>query len=191
MLTQISDKLAVFFLQRDLIKASHQRIIAYGLTLMISTILNIMLIVFLGFFLNRLSDALVFLVVFIVLRQFSGGYHASTYLKCCIVLCSSFGAVLLFRQIFSRQMEMMLVALVLSLVTFLMFAPIGDINKPIRPEKQRVAKIKCLVVLFCIFGLAIILYAQKSILCLSVSGTAFMTAILILVKKIRSREEVK
>ncbi len=59
-----------------------KEIIQYALELCISTIILIFSIQLLSFILFRKLDGMIFILFFVPIRLFSGGFHASTYLKC-------------------------------------------------------------------------------------------------------------
>lgn len=63
-----------------------KEVIQYGMELCMSTLILIFSIELLSLVLFRKLDGIVFMVFFIPIRLFSGGFHASTYLKC---YCSS------------------------------------------------------------------------------------------------------
>ncbi len=54
----------------------------YGIEITISSIINILLILLFGLIIGSLLSAVCFLLCVIPLRQFCGGYHASTYFRC-------------------------------------------------------------------------------------------------------------
>lgn len=62
----------------------------YGIEITISSLLNIILIVTLGTIFNAFFESLVFLLCFIIIRQFTGGYHAESYFKCNLSFCILF-----------------------------------------------------------------------------------------------------
>lgn len=63
-----------------------KEIIQYGLELCISTLILIFSIEVLSIVLFHKLDGIIFMIFFVPIRLFSGGFHASTYLKC---YCSS------------------------------------------------------------------------------------------------------
>lgn len=54
----------------------------YGIELLISSAIGISLILTLGVISNTFLEATVFLLLFIILRQQTGGYHSNTYVGC-------------------------------------------------------------------------------------------------------------
>ena len=84
MIKSISNKLFQYLLQANVIDKSED-ILAYykyGIEITISSLLNIVLIISIGFISGRLIESILFLICFVPLRQFTGGYHADSYFKC-------------------------------------------------------------------------------------------------------------
>lgn len=63
-----------------------KEIIQYGLELCISTLILVFSIQVLSLVFFHKLDGIIFMIFFVPIRLFSGGFHASTYLKC---YCSS------------------------------------------------------------------------------------------------------
>ena len=66
----------------------------YGIEISLSSIIGISLILLLGFILNNIPASLIYLSMFILIRTITGGFHASTYIKC--NLLTSTGFILVF-----------------------------------------------------------------------------------------------
>lgn len=81
-----------------------------------------------------------FLVVFIIMRSFTGGYHANTYIKCNLVTSISFVILLLiFKIIRHISLKSIILIAIFQVVTIVLLAPIENKNKPI--ENRTVYKI--------------------------------------------------
>ena len=65
----------------------------YGIEITLSTILNILIILILSLIYGSFFTGIIFLLVFIPLRKFTGGYHADTYMKCNIVFAILYTSV--------------------------------------------------------------------------------------------------
>lgn len=53
----------------------------YGIEITLSSLINIVLISIIGIVTNYTFESMMFLAVFIIMRSFTGGYHANTYIK--------------------------------------------------------------------------------------------------------------
>lgn len=119
----------------------------YGIEITLSSILNIILILFLSIVFHSLREGILFLTVFISTRQFTGGFHASTYFRCNLVFSLCFLAVLGLQNAFvNLSMPIMIAILIMDLFIVSVLCPIENPNKPI-PSGKRYIRFKFLSVL--------------------------------------------
>ncbi|PWN00196.1 MAG: hypothetical protein DBX37_02580 [Massilioclostridium sp.] len=78
----ISQKVVAYFLRNNVITEDEQDIYQYGIKLIISNVLGVVLILLAGVILNQFWFAVVHLVCMITVRIYSGGFHADTYIVC-------------------------------------------------------------------------------------------------------------
>lgn len=71
----------------------------YGIEITLSSLINIALISIIGIVTDYTFESMMFLAVFIIMRSFTGGYHANTYIKCNLVTSISFVILLLIFKI--------------------------------------------------------------------------------------------
>ena len=71
----------------------------YGIEITLSSLINIALISIIGIITDYTFESMMFLAVFIIMRSFTGGYHANTYIKCNLVTSISFVILLLIFKI--------------------------------------------------------------------------------------------
>lgn len=62
----------------------------YGIEITISSMLNIVLVLLMGALTGHLLESVIYLAVFIAVRVITGGYHADTYFRCNLLMCSTF-----------------------------------------------------------------------------------------------------
>lgn len=81
MIVKLSKLITKVLLNQKSISEKDIDIYQYGIEITISSLLNIALIVIVSLITNSLFSGLIFLSTFILLRQFTGGYHAESYFK--------------------------------------------------------------------------------------------------------------
>lgn len=59
-------------------------VISYGVELLLSSIVNLILVLMIGSYLFGVQETIIFTLLFCPIRQFSGGFHANSYLGCTI-----------------------------------------------------------------------------------------------------------
>ena len=78
----IAKRCTDFLLKYNAIEKSYASVYIYGFQLVISFIGCVSCIIALSIFLNYFEQAIVFLLFFVPIRVFGGGYHAETYRNC-------------------------------------------------------------------------------------------------------------
>lgn len=78
-----------FITEQDVIsdESDVQDFYRYGIEISISSLLNIVLVVIAGILIHHIIESIVFLSLFILIRSFTGGYHADTYFRCNLLMC--------------------------------------------------------------------------------------------------------
>ena len=111
----------------------------YGLELIMSTLLNIALMLGLSAAMGHVWLLIPYLAAFIPLRLSAGGYHAKQHLACILFNGAVyFAALLIVNALSSREASpfCLLACVVSAAVTFL-FAPVPARNKPLSPAERR------------------------------------------------------
>ena len=92
MIERISKKLTDYLVAKNVINDDDttRAYYNYGIEISVSSLLNVTLIIVIGIVSNHIVESIAFLSVFVPIRQFSGGYHASTYFKCIFLFCVFF-----------------------------------------------------------------------------------------------------
>lgn len=141
MINQFSTIILEYLLKNKVIEDSdnEKQYYQYGIEITISSILNIALIFLVGIIFKSMFESALFLLLFIPIRQFTGGFHAETYLKCNLLFCSLFIVVLLVSRISFQNLSTYIVILIsficVSLIWYM--CPVEHINKPIPNERKK------------------------------------------------------
>lgn len=143
MIAKLAKSTAYFFVEKQVVKKEDEEVYAYGMELLYSSILNIALAVIIAIITNTVYPTAAFVITFIVIRQYIGGYHARTHLGC----MSIFAVVLCCFAVLSRyipaecEVWISMLAIVLAMFLILRFAPVEHPNKPLSgKEKARLRK---------------------------------------------------
>lgn len=94
MLEKISEKITNRLIRKKAISHDDREIYEYGLKQLITALTDVVSIVILGIIFRELSGSVIFLIAFMSLRSYSGGYHASTPAKCYVLTVLATCAVL-------------------------------------------------------------------------------------------------
>lgn len=86
---KFADKLANILVllaeKGDVVNSSTDiHVISYGIELLLSSVVNLMLVLMIGFYFWGILNTIIFILFFCPIRQFSGGFHADSYAGCTI-----------------------------------------------------------------------------------------------------------
>lgn len=122
-------------------------------------LLNICTALLIGVALNMLLEIVIYLICFLPLRIFAGGYHAKTQLRCYIM--SSFTTVIILLVIQFLQQQESIWEFLIYFVSFGViwrYAPVADVNKPLLENEQVNYRKKVHKVLLLLTGIAALTY---------------------------------
>lgn len=144
MISHISEQMLQYLLKSCVINDSDEEkeYYRYGIEITISSLLNIILIIGIGIIFRNVFESIIFLSFFMLIRQFTGGYHADTYFKCNLSFCISFISVLI---MYHSTYEKITISLsvyisILCVAIILFLCPIENVNKPIPKYKRNFFK---------------------------------------------------
>jgi accessory gene regulator B len=174
MFRQIATKLVGVMVQDKIVLKDEEEIYLYGLETLIASIINVLLTISIGAILGYVVESIVFLAFYCPLRQFAGGYHAPSYLKCTLSFLGIFALTILGYRQFGQYIGsiQMVVILLASCIGVVVLAPIEDPNKVLdllerRKYKEKAIRLVCLDVMV----IAILLTGNDFIMRLCVFGT--------------------
>ena len=182
-------KIVTFLTEQEVISSESdvQDFYRYGIEISISSFLNIFLVLLLGIIINHIAESIILLLLFILIRSFTGGYHADTYFRCNLLMCTTFILTALANSIFSNKFSLLII-IVLICVTELIVSILGPIenkNKPIDDSKRIKLKIIGIVITLIINCTG--LFLSRSYLGTMIILTTFLIALLMIAAKIKER----
>lgn len=127
----------------------------YGIEITLSSILNILIIFILSIVFSDVIEGLVFLATFISIRQFTGGFHASSYLKCNVTFAACYATVIyvyhFLNEVFIFNIQIILLAICVATISFV--CPIENPHKPITNKDQFIKCKITSIVMFLMWGI--------------------------------------
>ena len=131
MLYKISVRLADRLFNHGVIAAENKDIYVYGFQLLISFLFSTSLVLLIGAVLGKIAETIAFLIVYILLRSFSGGYHANSYAVCTIVTMSVYLIVVLMTSLVNVSLVAYLSLFLCGIILLALMAPVRHPNKKI------------------------------------------------------------
>lgn len=194
MLNNIATKISNIIIQKCQLSSDLIKIYTYGCELLISTGLGMMSVFLISCLLGRPLSGIIFLIVFVSLRLFCGGLHASTYLKCFIL------SNLIFLSVYSLSWGLTYVSwflsvllLLISFIVIFAFAPIRNVNHPLSDERyirnKRISRVLVFTEMIVILAIYTII---RNIYFLSIASTSmFAVSFMMLIPKICQARRVR
>ena len=105
MLHTLSNRMATRLANHGIINSESIEVYVYGLELVFSFFFSSVVILLIGILLSRVWETIVFLTIFVLLRSFTGGYHAKTFTRCAIVTFTTYISVIVL-SIFVRYIPL-------------------------------------------------------------------------------------
>ena len=146
MLSKVAPKLTNRLLLSGVINAEEEEIYIYGFELLLSFLFSTAVILAIGIAVQAVLPTIAFLAVFIVLRSYTGGFHARTYAVCSLVTFSVYGVVMLLSHFLTVGYIEYLVMGVIGVVLLVIFAPVKHPNKELTAQDIKRNKIISVVV---------------------------------------------
>ena len=155
-----------FFLENRVIDSDDAETYQYGNEIIISSIIDLLIVIILGLIYKELLNAALFFISFFLLRTFGGGYHADTYLKCKIIYTIDISLILFLSKYASLiyNLYIMFLILIFSFTVFFSIAPIENSNKRLSKTEieKNSQKSKVVSIILCL-AIGVIYYYNKGI----------------------------
>ena len=174
---KLSELISRRLIKLGAINQEQTEIYVYGLELIVSFLFCVTTIFIISLFVNKVIEAIVFMVMFVVIRQFTGGFHADTYLKCQIYTIGGYLSVAFLSSALFPSLVFHALLMMLGIATIIAVGPIESPHKPLTPQGRKRNK-KIAVVLFVSGGIGGITTIS---LCPEISSTIFYSLLLIII----------
>ena len=137
----LSTAFAKHLLSKNIINEEMFEVYVYGAELFLSFVITNAIIIIIGIIINQLAATLVHLLIFILLRRFTGGYHATTYLKCKITMVVIYAFTIISANYVELNIYWYVLLMVAGNITIFFSAPIENPNKKLDDNKKKKCKI--------------------------------------------------
>jgi len=164
MIKYLSNKVLQYLIMNNAINDDEDQCLfySYSIEITISSLLNIIIILVLSIITNSLILGISFLLTFIPIRQFTGGYHAKTYFRCNFTFAVCYILTLAICKItYNCTFYISILLFVIELIFIILYCPIVNENKPI-DSKKKCIKLKstafCMYLLYWSVGMYLFKY---------------------------------
>lgn len=179
MFYKLSERIADGFEKQRVISSEDKELYRYGVQQGLNLLLNLLTTFVIGILCGMLMASILFIVVYMPLRSFAGGYHAKTHLRCYLYSILMITAVLLVIRFLPLGRLICSCLMFVGGIIIVLFAPVEDSNKPLDKVEQYVYRKRTRLIFAlecCVFLLSVVLQAKLfySTISLAIVGLAFL-----------------
>ncbi len=186
MIHRLAKSIATYFMQENIIERKDFDMYICGAEVLISGIVGIINVMLVSVIFNELHHGIVFLLIFIPIRMYVGGYHASSYLTCNLWFTFVYFLTLQIQPYVStgNGRKVLWLVVLIGFMTIICYAPLENANKKI-PLKNRgkYKRIGCALYLFFMMSANIIMIISKieGYILISVEMSVYINIVLVTV----------
>lgn len=186
------DKMATAFANNNIIAPEEKELYAYGLQEGFLMIWNMLTTVMLGMMFHLVWESIIYMVAYIPVRVYAGGYHAKTQLRCYFF---SIGMTVLSLAVIKWITWSYIICFIMSALSggiIFMLSPVEDANKPLDEIEIKVYRKKARRALFIALGMIILFTIWgKDLPAVSVAVAMATLGIMLVLGKIKNCFEAK
>lgn len=158
MIVKLSQMITKFLDRNISIESDMIDIYQYGIEITLSSMLNIILVLLAAALTGNIFTGIVFLAVFISLRTFTGGYHATTYMRCNTVMIITFIIVKVMSEwLFVQSTTVKLFIVSICILPVILYAPVKNVHKELTDSQRKSNYIISIVSYIIIAAVSIVL----------------------------------
>lgn len=190
MIKWLSNYMVYVLLKNEIIETEKIRVYQYGYEIILSTIITFIIVLISGIILNCLPAALLYFLIFAVMRQICGGYHAKYYWSCNTLFTIVTASVLLIFKFFPMETitEIHYTFLIFSVLVVFAYAPVENVNKPISEKQKAIFRIISRITVVSVTAVSCSVYSiLKSPYTKLIDFTLMAVAVSILVGGVKER----
>lgn len=131
MIGDLSKRIVERLLRNEAIIQSDYEIYLFGMEQMLTIILDLLTAVIIGIAFGRVLQTIIFMIAFMVIRSYAGGYHASTSFRCYLLTTLTIIITLSAMKFVNLDMVMLISLLVIASIVILIISPEDTENKPL------------------------------------------------------------
>lgn len=138
MLSILAKKMSSFFIRHGMVKEENREIYDYSFEILISSIVNLGMILILSIVFHSFLNTCFFLLSFSLMRANTGGYHANTHWACILTLGMVYVLYLFGLKLILPHLLIYIIPTMcfVEIILILWLAPIEDSHKKLNKEEM-------------------------------------------------------
>ncbi|KOR26000.1 accessory gene regulator ArgB-like protein [Clostridium sp. FAM 1755] len=187
MVLSISEKIVDKLIDGNIIEREDKDLYTYGFHQGFLIIFNILTAIAIGLLFKMVWESLVFLMTYIPLRSYAGGYHARTPLRCYMFSLIIIIMVLLgIKFIYWNSIICIIVTFCAASIIFAL-QPVEDENKPLDKKERVVYKKRTKSILLVLIGIGLVFwFFDNEQISITIIMALFVIAFMLILGKIKN-----
>lgn len=186
MFEKSAEKITSRLLKNKVILKEDKEIYVYGFKSGFTLLLNLLTAFIVGFVFGMILQSIVFMISYIPLRSYAGGFHASTPWRCYGISLFIIAAVLSWLKFVPFLSIGCIVPIIIGSILCFVLAPVEDKNKPLDEKEQRVFKKRAYLILIIEICISAAMYFVWKTVFEVISLAIFVEGIMLVLGKIKN-----
>lgn len=149
MIYSFAKRIAFLLSKHSYIKEDERELFEYGIFLVLSQVIYFSICLVCGAVLGCVKECVIFYICFMLVREYAGGFHASSEIRCFVISSISIIASAAFIKVTAaKSTDILFITLfVLAVSVIALFSPIDTEEKPLTPSERKNFRKKSLIIL--------------------------------------------
>ena len=187
MFDKVASRVADNLVENSIVDADDKEIYHFGIQQGLTTLLGMGSFITIGWVFGVFWQMTIFIVAFIPLRSFAGGYHASTPKKCFMLsIILAVGVALLIVHVSVYGQTVSTIAIIAALI-IMAFVPVEDRNKPLDHKEREHYQViaRAISASFAVLAVCLTLL-QFYVVAVSVAWAVAAAAVMVVIGKVKN-----
>lgn len=193
MIQAIAEEISLRLVANRIITIEKRKYYTYGIELVLTDFITFLSIALIGTLSGNIFISLVYALTYCSIRNYVGGYHCKTHMKCYCTTLSLYISMLLFNYYLSdNRLIVSYILIAIAIPVIYIFTPVDYGNGPISDDgrkKYRVKSIVLIAIAFAAFILSNVLHQTE--ISFAISWAIFMVFSLMLLSLFSNLSELR
>ncbi len=188
MIYRFAKHIAFLLNKRSYIKDEELELFEYGIFLVLSQIIYSFICLVCGAVFGCVKESVIFYVCFMFVREYAGGFHASSEIRCFVISTISIIASVSFIKLtVTKSTDILFITLfVLAVSVIALFSPIDTVEKPLTPDERKNFRKKSLIILCVLSLICAVFFKHLRFVSVSAGTAVILEGILLTAGKLKN-----
>ena len=135
MLTRIAERMADSLARNSIIDESEKELYVYAVYTLVSQVFPLILVMITGALMGKIMEGILFIIPFLCIRKFSGGFHAK-HMHTCIFSSCIICTICIYLTGVIRYGIMITAAMVAASFSLVLFSPVENENRKLEEDER-------------------------------------------------------